>query len=104
MPRWYLEGAPAGKCRRFAAPFSSSGGAGFEPAAFGLRDSWLWSQRWRVPAWYRVYVVQVMSRCERCKRRRKAGMRCCIYVGYTSKTPEERLNSISIRRRTSNEP
>ena len=40
---------------------------------------------------YSVYVVQVRSRCRRCKARRKPGGRCCVYVGYTGKTPEERL-------------
>jgi hypothetical protein len=40
---------------------------------------------------YSVYVVQLRSRCTRCKRRRKPGMRCCVYVGHTGKTPEERL-------------
>ncbi len=40
---------------------------------------------------YRVYVIQIRGRCARCKARRKPGMRCCVYVGYTSKTPEERL-------------
>jgi hypothetical protein len=43
------------------------------------------------PSRYQVYAVQIRSRCEKCKRRRKPGMRCCIYVGYTSKTPKERL-------------
>ncbi len=40
---------------------------------------------------YSVYVVQLRARCRRCKNRRKPGMKCCVYVGYTSKTPEERL-------------
>jgi hypothetical protein len=40
---------------------------------------------------YRVYVIQLRARCARCRRRRKEGMRCCVYVGSTSKTAEERL-------------
>ena len=39
----------------------------------------------------RVYVVQLRARCARCKARRKPGMRCCVYVGSTAKSPEERL-------------
>lgn len=38
-----------------------------------------------------VYVVQIPKRCPTCKRHRKRGMRCCLYVGMTGKTPEERL-------------
>ena len=40
---------------------------------------------------FSVYVVQVRSRCRRCKARRKPTGRCCVYVGSTSKTPEARL-------------
>lgn len=40
---------------------------------------------------YHVYVIQIRRRCADCKRRRKPGMRCCVYVGATSKTPEARL-------------
>lgn len=40
---------------------------------------------------FRVYVVQLQARCSRCKARRKPGMRCCVYVGSTSKAPAERL-------------
>ena len=43
------------------------------------------------PSRYRVYAVQIRSRCKRCKRKRKPGMKCCIYVGYTSKTLKVRL-------------
>ena len=40
---------------------------------------------------YRVYVVQVKGRCPRCKRRRKPNGRCCLYVGSTGVSIEERL-------------
>jgi hypothetical protein len=40
---------------------------------------------------YSVYVIQIKSRCKRCKARRKPGMRCCVYVGSTAKTPRERF-------------
>jgi hypothetical protein len=40
---------------------------------------------------YSLYVIQLPKRCPECKRHRKPGMKCCVYVGYTSKTPEERL-------------
>src|SRR4051812_8688961 len=40
---------------------------------------------------FSVYVVQIRSRCARCKARRKPGMRCCVYVGSTGTSPDERL-------------
>jgi hypothetical protein len=40
---------------------------------------------------YWVYVIQVRKRCDRCKARRPPGGPCCVYVGSTAKTPEERL-------------
>src|SRR3954452_21055852 len=40
---------------------------------------------------YSVYVIQVKGRCARCKRRRKANGRCCLYVGSTARSIEERL-------------
>jgi hypothetical protein len=40
---------------------------------------------------YSVYVIQIKARCPRCKARRRLGMRCCVYVGCTAKTPEQRF-------------
>ena len=42
---------------------------------------------------YRVYVVQIRARCSRCKRLRKPGGRCCLYVGYTGLSAKGRLQS-----------
>jgi hypothetical protein len=42
---------------------------------------------------YSVYVVQLKGRCSRCKRRRKPGGRCCLYVGYTGLSVEQRLQA-----------
>jgi len=44
-----------------------------------------------MPGRYRVYVVQLKKHCPRCKQFRTAEMRCCVYVGMTSKSAEERL-------------
>jgi hypothetical protein len=43
------------------------------------------------PPSYSVYVIQIRKRCRRCKARRRPGMRCCVYVGATAKSPEERF-------------
>lgn len=40
---------------------------------------------------FSAYVIQLHRRCARCRARRPPGGRCCVYVGSTAKSHEERL-------------
>lgn len=44
-----------------------------------------------MPPHLSLYVIQLRKRCARCKARRRPDGRCCVYVGSTAKSHEERL-------------
>ncbi len=40
---------------------------------------------------FKVYVIQLSRRSRRVRNRRRPGMRCGVYVGYTGSTLEKRM-------------